>query len=212
MADPDFDVAWRALADSDARLEAPSRVRDTVMAAWDEASTAALPPPRRYRHIWRHLWPAAAALAAAALLLATGLTLLRDRTQRHDRTPASPAVAVNTPEVAPNRAANPPTDTHVRLEPQRPARAAATPRRTARARTGAATPLLRLAADPMFEAEPLQLVRLRMPRANLEMFGVALLEPDTSGLVDVDVLIGGDGLPRDIRRIRPVLDGPGGIQ
>ena len=207
MADSDFDVAWREFAESDARIEAPSRVRDAVMAAWNEASAAAPPPPRRYRSAWA----AAAALAAATLVLATGLTVLRQRKQP-DRTTAARAVAVNTPTVEPNRRSHPPSDTPGRFERHRPAPTAATPRRTARTRTGAATPLLRLAADPMFEAEPLQLVRLRMPRANLEMFGVALLEPDTSGLVDVDVVIGGDGLPRDIRRIRPVLEADGGIQ
>jgi hypothetical protein len=70
----------------------------------------------------------------------------------------------------------------------------------------AEVPLVRLTADAAYETESLQLVRLRMPRTNLEVFGVALLDPDASRLVDVDVVIGDDGLPRDIRRVRPVLD------
>jgi hypothetical protein len=219
MADSDFDVSWRAFAESDARIEAPSRVRDAVMAAWDEASEAVPPSPRRYRHIWT-----TAAALAAALVLATGLALLRDRGERHDRTPAPRTVAENRPEVVPNPSSDPPataapkrraTASDVALSGvAQPFRAAGErpARRTARARSGAATPLLRLAADPTFEAEPLQLVRLRMARADLEMFGVALLEPDTSGLVDVDVVVGGDGLPRDIRRIRPVLETHGEMQ
>jgi len=66
--------------------------------------------------------------------------------------------------------------------------------------------MVRLTADPAFETESLQIVRLRVPRASLEVFGVALLEPEASVLVDVDVVVGDDGLPRDIRRIRRVVD------
>ena len=39
----------------------------------------------------------------------------------------------------------------------------------------------------------------------LRALGIALIEPDASGLVDVDVLVADDGLPRDIRRIQPVM-------
>ena len=35
---------------------------------------------------------------------------------------------------------------------------------------------------------------------------VALIEPGATAFVDVDVLVGDDGLPLDIRRIRPVVD------
>jgi hypothetical protein len=49
--------------------------------------------------------------------------------------------------------------------------------------------------------EPLQLVRLRVPRQALAMFGLVLIDPDAAGLVDVDVLVGEDGLPRDIRGV-----------
>lgn len=65
--------------------------------------------------------------------------------------------------------------------------------------------LMTLAADPVRETESLQLVRIRMPRTELRALGIALIEPDASGLVDVDVLVADDGLPRDIRRIRPVM-------
>ena len=65
--------------------------------------------------------------------------------------------------------------------------------------------LMTLAADPVRETESLQLVRIRMPRTELRALGIALIEPDASGLVDVDVLVADDGLPRDIRRIQPVM-------
>lgn len=56
--------------------------------------------------------------------------------------------------------------------------------------------------SPPLETEPLQLVRLRVPREALQGLGVPLLEPDAAGMVDLDVLIGSDGLPRNIRRVR----------
>jgi hypothetical protein len=66
--------------------------------------------------------------------------------------------------------------------------------------------LTTLAADPILETESLQLVRVRLPRAALGAFGVALAGPDSGDIVDVDVLVGDDGLAREIRRIQPVLD------
>jgi hypothetical protein len=69
-----------------------------------------------------------------------------------------------------------------------------------------APPVMTLAADPVFENESLQIVRVRMPRSALPALGIALVEPEAAGLVDVDVLVGGDGLPRDIRRVSAVRD------
>jgi hypothetical protein len=72
--------------------------------------------------------------------------------------------------------------------------------------TGGSAALVALTGEPALAAEPLQLVRLRVPRTSLRAFGVALIDPDASGLVDVDLIVGSDGLPRDIRRVRPVVD------
>jgi hypothetical protein len=62
--------------------------------------------------------------------------------------------------------------------------------------------LMQFDLAPMRAHEPLQMVRLRLPREALQALGLALLEPDASGMVDVDVLVGEDGLPRDIRKVR----------
>ena len=66
--------------------------------------------------------------------------------------------------------------------------------------------VMNVTGAPDVSVESLQLVRLRMPRTALQAFGVALIEPDATGLVDVDLVVGSDGLPRDIRRVRPVVD------
>jgi hypothetical protein len=66
--------------------------------------------------------------------------------------------------------------------------------------------IVRLTADLTFETESLRVVRLRLPRTSLEAFGVALIDPDTSSLVDIDLVVGDDGLAREILRARPVVD------
>jgi hypothetical protein len=65
--------------------------------------------------------------------------------------------------------------------------------------------VFRLIADPAFETESFEIVRLRLPRTSLEAIGVGLIGPEVTSLVDVDVVVGGDGLPRAIQGIRPVL-------
>jgi hypothetical protein len=51
---------------------------------------------------------------------------------------------------------------------------------------------------------PLQVIRVRVQASALDAFGVQLAGPVLDGLVDVDLVVGADGWPRDVRRIRPV--------
>jgi hypothetical protein len=67
-------------------------------------------------------------------------------------------------------------------------------------------PLIPLVADPVFQNEPLTLVRLRMPRTSLAAIGITFTEPETASLVDVDIVVSSDGLPRSIQRIQPAVD------
>jgi hypothetical protein len=69
-------------------------------------------------------------------------------------------------------------------------------------------PMVRLVADAAFEGEPLTLVRLRLPRASLASIGITLGDAEPSSLVDVDVVVGSDGLARAIQRIQPAIDAP----
>jgi hypothetical protein len=61
--------------------------------------------------------------------------------------------------------------------------------------------VLALTADPALETETLQLVRVRMPRVALQAVGVVVSGANTEGFVEVDVVLGEDGLPRDVRRV-----------
>jgi hypothetical protein len=62
-------------------------------------------------------------------------------------------------------------------------------------------PVITLTADPVLETETLQLVRVRMPRLALQAVGVVVGGPNADGFVEVDVVVGEDGLPRDVRRV-----------
>jgi hypothetical protein len=61
--------------------------------------------------------------------------------------------------------------------------------------------VLALTADPALETETLQLVRVRMPRLALQSVGVVVSGTNAEGFVEVDVVLGEDGLPRDVRRV-----------
>jgi hypothetical protein len=77
------------------------------------------------------------------------------------------------------------------------------PEATAGAATGS---VVRLVADATLANEPLQIIRVRLPRTSLEALGITLDNSEASSLVDVDVVVGSDGLPRAIQQIRPALD------
>jgi hypothetical protein len=61
--------------------------------------------------------------------------------------------------------------------------------------------VMTLAVDPALETETLQLVRVRMPRRALAVVGFVVGGPDAEGFVEVDFVVGEDGLSRDVRRV-----------
>jgi hypothetical protein len=58
-----------------------------------------------------------------------------------------------------------------------------------------------LTADPALETENLELIRVRMSRLALQAAGVVVSGPNAEGFVEVDVVVGEDGLSRDVRRV-----------
>jgi hypothetical protein len=53
---------------------------------------------------------------------------------------------------------------------------------------------------PEVEPGPLMLMRVRMTRREFSRLGVPISNPQGDGLVDVEVLVGEDGVARSIRR------------
>lgn len=185
---------WEALVEADRALQASPHVADAVMRAWAERTSAL---PARRRRFAAGTWAAAAAAAAMGVLGA--VPLLRDAPQAPVED--APVATVSTPQ--------PPAAPVVETIPNVPPPLRGRERLSAayRAVTGAPdSPIVTLAADPPVAGESLQIVRMRVPRHALHAFGLSLGDPEIAEIVEVDVVVGEDGLPRDIRRVRPVVE------
>lgn len=193
-----FEVAWDEFVQEDEAMMPPPSLEQRTIAAWEASLriTADASARRPYRFQgrarspnrsetnapktwlpWQRpsqryiFWSVGA--AAAALLLAISLhrSVLSD-----DRAPAaSSAASLGARE----------TEVSYRWQRTSPLQGA----------------VITLAVDPILETETLQLVRVRMPRLALQAVGVMVGEPDAEGFVEVDLLVGEDGLPRDVRRV-----------
>lgn len=47
-----------------------------------------------------------------------------------------------------------------------------------------------------------RVVRMRLPRASLQLLGIPIIDPDAVGTTEVELLVGEDGLARTIRMVR----------
>jgi hypothetical protein len=61
-----------------------------------------------------------------------------------------------------------------------------------------------LVADPLLDASATSIVRVRLSRTALVTLGIPLVEPNDGGTVDLEILVGEDGVARTIRRALPV--------
>lgn len=186
--DSTFDVAWRAFAREDAQAQAPADLEGRILEA--------LARGRHPRHPRRKRYALLALPLAAGLLLTTAMwwpwsDVTRQPTPLTAHAVAAEAVlaaykAPATPRAAPLYSDGP----ELRIASRR-----STPDTVPPA-------LMSLGPAPLRETEPVYLVRVRVPREALQALGLVLLEPDAPDVVDVDVLIGEDGLARDIRQVR----------
>jgi hypothetical protein len=195
MNDPtnDFAIAelersLSAMIDEDANLQAPPQVQRAVMETWDVVQLSARPPHRR-----RRLGAVGLAAGSLAAALVVGVIIYR--------APAAPsgreAVVANKPQPEP-------VVTNVPASPNDPP--AVSDGRAPRRRTRVETTVTRyasgfvLVADPIFDAGAVSVVRVRVPRSALVTLGLPLVEPNDTGSVDLEVLVGEDGIARTIRR------------
>jgi len=180
-----FTTAWRAFKEHDARIHAPAHLEAVVMAA--------LRAPRRRRSTR----PRIAMAVAASLAAIAGVWTLSGTTRQHAPEPLRARMMPPTPL---------PTAPIVRIAHRRTLapshrRTLAPPHPRTLAPATEETTLL-MVFDHASPTETLQLVRLRVPGEALLALGLAPFEPDASGLVDIDLLVGDDGLPKNIRRVR----------
>jgi hypothetical protein len=187
----------RALAADDATAQVPQHVDAAVMAAWDENCRehhGRAPAARRKRVV---LGIAMAGAFAASLVAAAVVITWRGGSEaRHTLENIAPekSVAPEVPEVVAGATA-PPRGVE---QPMAPARARRRP--VASPAAGAAYILV---PDAYMDA-PLMMMRVRMPRSAFSRLGVPIANPDGDGMVDVEMLVGEDGVARSIRRATAV--------
>jgi hypothetical protein len=185
----------RALAADDATARVPPHVDAAVLAAWDDNCRehhGRAPAARRKRVVLGF----AMAGAFAASLVAVVITWRGGNEARHTLGHIAPekSVAPGVPEAVAGAIAPP----RGMEQPMAPARARRRP--VVSPATGAAYVLV---PDAYMDA-PLMMMRVRMPRSAFSRLGVPIANPDGDGMVDVEVLVGEDGVARSIRRATAV--------
>jgi hypothetical protein len=191
----DVERALRALAADDHHVRVPAHVRATVMKAWD-ATTRSVRPRRRARHSW---WIALAGAGAVGLFVAS-VSVFRSRPEAPAGT--APIVAVEGPRSTP---VDTPRDAEKPVA-KRSARARRVPRIPSQVRSPRNDGGIVLVSDPVLDASALSMVRVRMPRSALARLGIPIADPDATGSVDLEVVVGEDGIARTIRRALPVTE------
>jgi hypothetical protein len=191
----DLERALRALAEDDCHVQAPPHVQASVMQTWD-----ALLPRGQHRHR-RSPSRRAVLLAIGSIAAAVAVVVVMYRAPLAPSRPEPVlARAVDKLRIVPNvrpADADPPAEAH-RLRPRRPR-----PRgETAAPRYG---PGMVLVADPILDASAASIVRIRVRRTALMTLGIPLVEADDRGSVDLEMLVGEDGVARTIRRVVPVV-------
>jgi hypothetical protein len=195
--DNEFERAWRAFAAQDARVAPPPALERRVMARVANAQAGSLRITRR------RFSPDAASVAAMLVLTCAGVMwsgITRETVSETAGVIDTPAIGVTVMLAAFPAAAVPdrPVPSSKRGAVAGPAPLAVTSLAVLAELPPA---LMSLGDGPVRASEVLQMVRLRVPRGTLQSLGVVLLEPDASGLIDIDVLVGEDGLARDIRYV-----------
>jgi hypothetical protein len=170
-----------ALARVESGAGAPPHVERAVLNAWDQSHARRTPAWMRTAR-----WAGAGALAAGIALVA-GITL--DRRAPNIPAPALPAAG------SPLAAADPPTGP----DPRGPA----DPQDTASASQPAglsrpATTVV-LVGSPIAAGEPVQIVRMRIARDTLLSMGLRPVAMSDADRIDVEMLVGEDGVARGLR-------------
>jgi negative regulator of sigma E activity len=188
----DLEQSLRALAEEDCHLQAPPHVHAAVMRAWDVSR-----PLDQHRRRWRSRVAALYAIGSIAAAVLVVVFMYRAPSQPSRPLPIA-ARAAETPTVVgsvPRVDGEPPAETH-RRRPPRPRR-----RDQAAARYD---PGLVLVSDPILDASAMSIVRVRVPRTALATLGIPLVEPNVGGSVELEMLVGEDGVARTIRPVVPV--------
>jgi hypothetical protein len=190
-----IDTALEDLAADDARVVVHSGLEAAILRAWDVEQAARC--ARRSTLIravrgWRKVaaWMLVPTAAASVLAIAS---LVRNPARAPDQ--RSPTVdAADPADVFP--VAPVPTPSSERSRVTRPVAR----RLAANARPGSTERPYVLVPEPFADTAALHVVHVRMARMSLATLGLPIVDPDADRLVDVEMLVGDDGVARSIRK------------
>jgi len=188
----DLEQSLRALANEDCHLQAPPRVHAAVMQTWDTLRPFA--DQRRRARRRAAMFLAIGSMAATLAAVVAVVQRAPEPSQPQpivERSADQPRVATNVPAGSKRPSQTPPA----RPRP-RHARAGITASRYERG--------VVLLGDPILDASTTTIVRVRVPRAALVTLGIAPVEPDDGGSVDLEMLVAEDGVAQTIRRATSV--------
>ena len=201
----------RALAADDAKVRVPAHVDAGVMAAWDAQHHHQSARRRSARSTRVVAWcAAAAALVFAGISVFVGSRAVREPVREARETVAlrlAGDVEAARSGQAPEFIASAPAEDAPRVAVSRAdaprSRFAARPRTSSRPMP-LADPAYVLVPGNDLAGPPLSVMRVRMPRGAFARLGIPIANPDAEGLVDVEVLVGHDGVAQSIRRVATV--------
>jgi hypothetical protein len=193
-----IDEALRALATDDERVSVSARVHDAVLREWEQQQ--ALRKPGRADHRSSRLAWVVVPAAAAVMLAAAGLQRESLRAPVHDAVPATNAVSVDAPAIF---SGGDPV-----LEESSSDAASALPMAVSAGSSATIDESVGyvLVPGPLVDPSALHVVRARMSRAALVTLGMTIVDPNVDGLVEVEMLVGDDGVAQSIRRATLVSD------
>ena len=192
------DEALQALAADDEHVSVSARVHDAVLREWDQQHGAR--KRRRMRHQPGRLAWVVVPAAAALMLAAAGLQRESVRHPMREAVPTTNAVPIDVPAMSSERAP-------VLEESRR--NAELVPLIAVSARPPAAVDRsvgYVIVPEPLVDPSALHVVRARMSRAALASLGMPIVDPNVDGVVEVEMLVGDDGVAQSIRHATLVSD------
>jgi hypothetical protein len=192
--------ALQALAADDEHVSVSARVHDAVLREWDEQHGVRKQQRRVHHQPSRLAWVVVPA-AAALMLAAAGLQREAVRHPLRETVPATNAVSIELPALSSGRA---PVlqESSRNAELVRPIAVSARRPPAAIERSFGYV----IVPGPLVDPSALHVVRARMSRAALASLGMPIVDPNVDGVVEVEMLVGDDGVAQSIRHATLVSD------
>ncbi len=191
--------ALRVLAADDEHVSVSARVHDAVLREWDQQH-GIRKRRRMHRQPSRLAWVVVPA-AAALMLAVAGLQRESVRRPMPEAVPTTNVVSLDGPAIASGRApVLEESSGNAELVPPIAVSARRPPAAVERSFGYVIVP------GPLVDPSALHVVRARISRAALASLGMPIVDPNVDGVVEVEMLVGDDGVAQSIRHATLVID------